>query len=114
MKSLTATFLACIALVALVTSCTAKHEVETSRLTEGLRDAAQDVQDIGAAAMVSINAENYEEAVDILAKLKEKELSDEAKQAVADVLVDIQNLMTQKGATPEQLEKTQNLMMEFM
>ena len=51
---------------------------------------------------------------DLLGKLKGQELTDEQKQAVADVLVDLQTILAEKGASDELQEKTQNLMMDFM
>jgi outer membrane protein assembly factor BamD (BamD/ComL family) len=114
MKHLTMALLAAVALAAFAAGCSAKHKVETARLTDGLATASEEVRNLANEAVASIKAERFEEAVDTLAKLEDIEMSDEHKQAVVDALVDIQTVVTGKGASDELLQKIQEVMMKFM
>lgn len=114
MKHLTAVLFTCFTVLALSLGCSAKHEAEVDLLKDGFSDAQGEVKTQIDTALAAIKAEKYEEAVDALAKLEGKEMTDEQKQAIADVLVDIQTILTEKDTAPELLEKTQNLMMNFM
>jgi outer membrane protein assembly factor BamD (BamD/ComL family) len=113
MKHLTTIALLLLAMVAFA-GCSAKHKVEMSRLTDGLATASEEVKALANQAVASIRAERYEEAVDTLAQLEDKGLADEHKQAVVDALVDIQTVVTGKGASEELVQKVQEVMMKFM
>lgn len=114
MKRFTSVLLTCLILGVVGFGCGAKHEPEGELLEKGFANASGEVKTQIDAALAAIKAEQYEEAVNALAKLKGKEMSDEQKQAIADVLVDLQTILTDKGSSPELLEKTQDLMMSFM
>lgn len=114
MKRLISVVLTCLVLGSVGFGCSAKHEPEGELLEKGFADASGEVKTQVDAALAAIKAEKYEEAVEALAKLEGKEMSDEQKQAIADVLVDLQTILTDKGGSPELLEKTQNLMISFM
>jgi len=115
MKHLSLLFVvAMVALCGLIVGCTPKHEPESGALRTAFAQAPQDQKDAATAAMAAIKAKQYEEAVTQLSKLEGQELSAEQKQAVADVLVDIQSYLTNHGGSAEVLEKVQNLMMSFM
>jgi hypothetical protein len=114
MKRLTSVLLTCLVLGVVGLGCSAKHEPEGELLEKGFAEASGEVKTQVDAALAAIKAEKYEEAVDALAKLEGVEMSDEQKQAIADVLVDLQTILTDQGGSPELLEKTQELMMSFL
>ncbi|MFM1941363.1 MAG: hypothetical protein RI897_345 [Verrucomicrobiota bacterium] len=113
MKKVASVLLTCVALLFVNAGCSAKHEPEGELLEQGFAGASGEVKTQVDAALASIKAEKYEEAVDALAKLEGADMTDEQKQAIADVLTDIQNILTDKGGSPELLEKVQNLMFSF-
>jgi thioredoxin-like negative regulator of GroEL len=103
-----------LALMGLTTGCGAKHEPEVDKLKAPFAQASAEVKSATAAATTAIKAKKYEDAVNELAKLEGQELSAEQKQAVADVLVDLQTSLIDQGGSSEVLEKVQTLMMSFM
>jgi cytochrome c-type biogenesis protein CcmH/NrfG len=103
-----------VALMALGVGCSPKHKPEAALLRQAFAEASGEVRAHVDAALAALNAQQFEQAVDALANLEEVELSDAQRDAVADVLVDIQSSLQRQDGSPELLERTQNLMMSFM
>lgn len=104
----------CVAFMALGTGCKPKHEPEAGLLRQAFAGTTGEVRTHVDAALAALKAKNFEQAVDALAQLEEVELTDAQRDAVADVLVDIQSNLERQQASPDLIERTQNLMMSFM
>jgi outer membrane PBP1 activator LpoA protein len=104
----------CVALMAFGVGCSPKHKPEAGLLKEAFAEASGEVKTHVDAALAALKEQNLEQAVDALAQLEGAELTDAQRQAVADVLVDIQSNLDRQGGSPELLERTQTLMMNFM
>jgi hypothetical protein len=115
MKPLT-TFLVtlCVALMAVGVGCSPKHKPEAGLLEQAFDQASGEVRTHVDTALAALKAQQFEQAVDALANLEGVELTDPQRDAVADVLVDIQSNIERQGGSPELLERTQTLMMSFM
>lgn len=114
MKQLTSVLLTALVLGCLSLGCSSERKPESDLLKEGFADASGEIKTQVDAALAAIKEEKYEEAVDALAELEGKEMSDAQKQAIADVLVDLQTILTEQGGSPELLEKVQTLMISFL
>lgn len=104
----------CVAMMAVGVGCSPKHKPEAGLLKEAFSDASGEVRTHVDAALAALSAQEFARAVDALANLEEVELTDAQRDAVADVLVDIQSNLERLGSDAELLERTQNLMMSFM
>jgi len=104
----------CVAFMAFGVGCSPKHKPEAGLLKEAFSDASGEVRAHVDAALAALRTQEFAQAVDALANLEEVELTDPQRDAVADVLVDIQSNLERLGSDAELMERTQNLMISFM
>jgi hypothetical protein len=87
-------------LISLTTACRAKHTVEVGRLEKSFATVGDPAKTLVSQAVAAIKKEDYTLALSSMTQLVDRSnLTPEQKQAVADTLVDIQVIVSEKPPT---------------